>query len=156
MKIVTLVLCGWLLVCGCAGPVQEALWRPLPTSITLTQPLAFHARGVGDVTLPSGEYRYWYQNKLGYFYANDDQAIQFKEDRLVGAAHVRSFKGGIWLSNRAPQVLVYELSTVAEQSKKTGEIAHLAAMEAGDKDGRYRVFRGVVPKEVVEKIGIKP
>ena len=141
---------------GCAGPVQPRLWQPLPQAITLIQPTKFHARGVGDVTLPVGTYRFWYQNKFGYFFGNEDHEIEFVEDRMFGTAPVRHFKGGLWLSNREPSVMVYELSTEIAQSKKIGEIAHFAAMEQGDKDGIARVFRGVVPAGVVSQIGLKP
>lgn len=105
--------------------------------------------------MPRGDYVYWYSNKFGYFYANNAAMIRCTYKPVLGAAKEESFKGGIWLSNRVDAVLIYELSTVAADAKKTGELAHLAAWEAGDKDGLARNWRGEIPMHHRTKLVFK-
>jgi len=137
-----------ILMAGCAAPIDSSLWQPLPKRIVLSEPLSFQARGVGRFTLPAGEYRLVHQNKFGYFYGSEG-AVEFVEDSIIGSPRRVSFKGGLALSNRERSVIVYELTVPGAMP---GELGHLAAAEAGDKDGRFWRMRGRIPDEVARSL----
>lgn len=152
------LLCYLVLVvglAGCAAPVNPALWNPRPHVVEVLEDLEFQQKGVGKLFVPRAEYTYWYSNKFGHFYGNDSSRIRVDYKTAFGTAKTEEFKGGIWLSNRIDAVLVYQLSSVAEDAKKVGEVAHLAAWEAGDKDGLARNWKGQIPAELRSKLNFK-
>ena len=131
---------------GCAAPIRSDLWQPLPSQIIVAHDTISETRGVGRFTIPAGVYRYWYQNKFGYFYANEDSDIGFEALQITGGTKTGHFKGGIVLSNREQSMIVYQLTAPSAAFEGKGELGSLAAWESGDKDGKFRQFRGVIPK----------
>jgi hypothetical protein len=146
---------GILFLSGCTS-VQPELWQPLPQTIELIEQITFSATLGRQITLPKGTYRYWYSNDLGYFFANQESELTMVQKAAFTAEKNTRFKGGLCLSRRAKSVSAYRLSTESEEAKKMGEVAHLAARTAGDRDGLYRALEGVLPKEVVAKLELKP
>ena len=139
-----------VLLASCAAPIRPDLWQPLPSQIIVAHDTLSETRGVGKFTIPAGVYRYWYQNKFGYFYANEDRDIVFEEPQMMGGIKTERFKGGFVLSNREQSMIVYQLTTPSAAFGGKGELGSLSSWESGDKDGKFRQFRGVIPKAIAD------
>jgi len=150
MKLRLLPILVAVFVAGCAS-VKPWLWQPVPEKLVLARDLTFHNPTFerGEITLPAGDYVRWYENDFGYYYAIKEKLIIQRVGKMM-----QQFSGGIWLAKRGDVVLIYELSSVDKNARKTGEVAALAHWEAGDTDKLARDPKGMLPKEFRPELGL--
>jgi len=138
---------------GCVAP-QPHLWKnggtEVPASFEVKAPLTFtDGKTHESFSIPPGTYRLWYQNKFSYYYRAEGTKIR----RTDANGTVSEFLGGLDLAKRVDIVGVYQLITTADDYKKNGELTHLAALEAGDKDGQVRRWIVNLPREFYPALG---
>jgi hypothetical protein len=145
-----------LILAGCfAPPIQPQLWKAsgsteVPAAIEIREPLVFSdAKTRESFVVPAGRYVLWYQNKFGYDYRQEGTKIQ----RTNAKGIVDEFEGGLELAKRVDIITLYELVSLADGTRKYGEIAHLAAFEAGDKDGFTRNWVVNLPRHFYPTLG---
>ena len=127
---------------GCTMPaVQPWLWRTadgtIPTEIVLARPIsASEGKGkkLETFELPAGRYVRWYENKFGYYFRQEGVKVR----KRAASGESVEIEGGFQLAKRIDHISVYHLVSLAEDSKKHGELSHLSAWEQGDKDGMTR------------------
>ena len=118
--------------------------------------ITFTVRTTGRLTLPGGEYRHWYSDKSGYFFANDESEFVLVSRRGFGREKTERFKGGLWLSRRSRTVMVYQWFTTLDEARQVGEAVPLAPGALDKPGGPFGVFRGEVPWEVAAHLGRVP
>jgi hypothetical protein len=150
-----------ILVCvymgGCMVPaIQPWLWRAsdgnVPTEIVLARPVsASNGKGKNMVIfqLPAGKYTRWHENKFGYYFRQEGAKVK----KTSAGAEPIEIEGGFQLGKRIDQISIYHLVSLAEDSKKHGELSYLSAWEQGDKDGMTRNFAATIPREFYPEFG---
>ena len=151
------ILAGFsLILAGCSTPsVQPQLWKAaghadVPSVLEIREPLVFSdAKTRESFVVPAGHYILWYQNKFGYDYRQEGTKIR----RTNAKGIVDEFEGGLELAKRIDIITLYQLVSLTDGTQKHGEIAHLAALEAGDKDGFTRNWVVNLPRHFYPAIG---